>query len=219
MEPSAVHIETVWYEPLPDIDIAVGKDSRAVIAAMADLAESDSSLIIEQYAEPLGQEGWHIVNLRSLRPSAHEDVGGQLIVRPDRAGRILVEMRAMRWQPDPPSRDVYIRAARDLFAPLLSAYNKANGQRYRMRIARARKPEGRLSKRTQTLLDRFALLANQRSFHPLDWDRFYRFVKESRRELPMEAVHALLIERGFPGDRADNLAQLYEHLWAYKRLR
>lgn len=219
MEPSAVHIETVWYEPLPDIDIAVRKDSQAVIAAMADLAESDSSLIVERHAEPLGREGWHIVNLRSLRLSVHEDSGGQLIVRPDRTGRILVEMRALRWQPDPPSRDVYIRAARDLFAPLLSAYNKVNGQRYRMRIARVQKPKSFLFQRTQTLLDHFALLANQRSLHSLDWDRFYRFVKECHHELPMEAVRALLIEHGFSRDRADNLAQLYEHLWAYKRLR
>ncbi|PWB84503.1 MAG: hypothetical protein C3F11_01015 [Methylocystaceae bacterium] len=113
----------------------------------------------------------------------------------------------------------HIRAARALFAPLPSAYNKANGQRCRMRIARARKPGGRLSKRMQTLMDRFAFLANQRSLQPLDWDRFCRFVKESRRELPMEAVRVLLIEHGFSGDRADNLAQLYENLWAYQRLR
>lgn len=219
MDHAAVHIERVWYEPLPDIDIAVREDPQAVIAAIANLAEPDSSLIVERHAEPLGENGWHVVNLRSLRPSPHEEPGGQLIVRPDRPGHILIEMRAMRWHPDPPSRDAYVAAARELVAPLLGAYNKASGQRYWMRIARLRKPVRLLSKRTRTLLDRFAALANQKSLHPFDWDRFYRFVKESRRPLPMEAVRALLIERGFPADRADSLVELYEHLWAFKCLR
>ncbi len=212
-------VRTIWYEPLPDIDIVVRDDPQAAMATMADLAEADSSLIVERHAEPLGETGWHIVNLRSLRPAVHEEAGGQLIARPDRPGRILIEMRAMRWHPDPPSRDAYVAAARELVAPLLGAYNEASGQRYRMRIARVRKPVRLLSKRTRTLLDRFAVLANQKSLHPFDWDRFYRFVKESRRPLPMEAVRALLIEHGFPADRADSLAELYEHLWAFKCLR
>jgi hypothetical protein len=219
MDPAAVHVERVRYEPLPDIDIAVREDAQAVVAVMADLAEMDSSLIVERHAEPLGEKGWHIVNLQSLRPSPHEEAGGQLIVRPDRPARILIEMRAMRWHPDPPRQDAYVAAVRELVAPLLSTYNKVSGQRYRIRIARVRKPVSPLSKRTRTLLDRFAVLANQKSLHPLDWDRFYRFVKESRRPLPMEAVRALLIEHGFPADRADSLAELYEHLWAFKCLR
>jgi hypothetical protein len=219
MDHAAVRVERGWYEPLPDIDIAVREDPQAVATVMADLAEPDSSLIVERHAEPLGETGWHIVNLRSLRPSPHEEAGGQLIARPDRPGRILVEIRATRWHPDPPNRDAYVAAARGLVAPLLSAYNKASGQRYRIRIARVRKPVSLLSKRTRTLLDRFAVLANQKSLHPFDWDRFYRFIKESRRPLPMEAVRALLIEHGFPVDRADSLAELYEHLWAFKRLR
>lgn len=219
MDHPAARIGTIWYEPLPDIDIAVRDDPQAVMAAMADLAEADSSLIVERHAELLGEAGWLIINLRSLRPGVHEEAGGQLIARPDRVGRIFIEMRALRWQPDPPSRDTYVAAARELVMPLLSAYNKASGQRNRLRIARVRKPRSLLSKRARTLLDRFAVLANQKSFHPLDWDRFYRFVKESRSSAPMEVIRALLIERGFPVDRAANLAELYEHLWAFKRLR
>jgi hypothetical protein len=160
MDHAIVRIERAWYEPLSDIDIAVREDPQAVMAVMADLAEPDSSLIVERHAEPLGEKGWHIVNLRSLRPSLREEAGGQSIARPDRLGRILVEMRAMRWHPDPPSRDACVAAARELVAPQLSAYNKVSGQRYRIRIARARKPVSRLSKGTRTLLDRFAVLAN-----------------------------------------------------------
>ncbi|MFC0220511.1 hypothetical protein ACFFJ7_19210 [Pseudochelatococcus lubricantis] len=219
MDHTTVRIETAWYEPLPDIDIAVREQPQAVIVAMANLAEADSSLVVERHAEPLGEMGWYIVNLRSLGPSIHEEAGGQLIARPDCPGRILVEMRALRWQPDPPSRDAYVAAARELMVPLLSAYNKASGQRYRIRIERVRKPGNLPSKRTRILLDRFAVLANQKSLHPLDWERFYRFVKESRRPIPMEAVRALLIEHGFPADRASGFAELYEHLWAFKRLR
>lgn len=218
MEQSSPIPHIAYHEALPDIDIAVLGDPRSIIDAIAFLAEADASLIVEQHDASFGGADWHIVNIRSLRPSPHEEGGGQLIVRSDRPSRILVEMRAARWNPDPPTRQVYVTATRELFGPFLRAYNQAHACSYRLRIARPRKLGSRVSPMTRALIDRFAILANRSSLHTLDWDRFYRIVKESRREAPMEDVRALLIEHGFTSKRANELTELYEHLWAYKNI-
>lgn len=218
MDESYPYIEVAPFELLPDIYIAVPGDPRAVLEEIARLAEADVLLTVEQHFDALGDVGWHVVSIHSSRPSEHQGLGGQMISRPDLPSRIEVEMRAFRWAPDPPTRDAYVSAARALFVPLLRAYNRAYRSRHRLCVELARKPGARVPPATQALLDRFAILANLDSLHPLDWGRFYRFVKESKRELPMEAVRVLLIERGFARDRAHVLAELYRHLWAYKRL-
>lgn len=189
-----------------------------MIGAIASSAEADTSLIVERHDAPLGEKDWYIVNLRSLRPSPHLEGGGQLIARPDRPGRIFVDMRAARWAPHPPTREVYVTAARELFGPFLRAYNQAHACSYRLRIAPPRKLGSHVSPKTRVLIDRFAILANRASLHALDWGRFYRIVKGSRRKAPIEDVRALLIEHGFTRKRADELAELYEHLWAYKNM-
>lgn len=67
-------------------------------------------------------------------------------------------------------------------------------------------------------LRRIALLANTSSLHPLDWKRFYELVRESRQELPEAELRPLLAARGFSTAKAAELAELYGHLWAFKRL-
>jgi hypothetical protein len=69
------------------------------------------------------------------------------------------------------------------------------------------------------LLDRFAILANSFSLHPLDWRRFYGLVHEGRQEIPESKMRSLLIQRGFGEEKAMHLAELYAHLWAFKRHR
>jgi hypothetical protein len=218
LDESHPHIEAVPFELLPDIYVAMPGDPRAALEAMARLAEDDVSLTVERHFDAPRGVGWHVVNIRSSRPSERQGLGGQMISRPDLPNRIAIEMRAFRWMPDAPSRDAYVSAARALFVPLLRAYNRAYRSRHRLYVEPAREPNARVPPATRALLDRFAILANPDSLHPLDWRRFYRFVKESRRELPMEVVRALLIERDFARDRAHVVAELYRHLWAYKRL-
>lgn len=201
---------------LPDIDIAV-HDPRSTIDALASLAEADKSLTVERLDALFGYKEWYIVNFRSLKSGPHEQGGGQLIARPDQPGRVVVEMRAARWAPDPPTRGAYVTAARKLFGPLLRAYNQAYSCSCRLRVARPRKLGSSVSPRTRTLIDRFAILANPTSLHPRDWDRFYGIVKESRQEARKEDVRAILVGHEFSFERGDQLAELYEHLWAYKK--
>ena len=61
---------------------------------------------------------------------------------------------------------------------------------------------------------RFINAANKKSLHPFDWKRFYKFVRicHSRRarQTPSD-IRTMLIRGHFTREKADYLADLYEH--------
>ncbi|WPE22665.1 hypothetical protein [Shinella zoogloeoides] len=204
-------------EALPDIDIAAGQDRLTFVKRMVSIAESESGVTVELHQDTFGNEGLHFANF--LLPGFSENIrsGGQLIVRPGEA-RILIEMRSADWQTDHPTRNEYIAFCKEVFGPLLRAYNKAFGTHYRMRVSRPR-ADYQLPPQSKRLFERFSILANTRTLHPLDWERFYLFVRNSRKELPEGALRPLLIQKGFSSEMAQMLSELYYHLWRFKRLK
>lgn len=63
-------------------------------------------------------------------------------------------------------------------------------------------------------LRRFALLANQSSLHPYDWNRFYGFISIAHRlrcKWGHYKVKALLCEYGLKPEKAERLAEAYWH--------
>ena len=119
---------------LPTIDIAVRELPRQFLERMAKIAESSGSFTVERCYDVLGMLGFHVLNLRYLRETEHEEFGGQLIAREESKKRIAVEMRAKRWTPDPPTYDCYSSSARSTIGPLLAGYNREHRTRYRLRI-------------------------------------------------------------------------------------
>lgn len=206
-------------ETLPDIDIAVSVLPSQFLERMASLGEQSDLFCVERHSISLGKRQTDIVNFRSCVPSPHEGDGFQLIARDDRPGCVAVEMRAKHWSPDPPTKDVYVEAARNLAGHLLKQYNRSQGTRHRLRIAPCTGPSFRMTERTATLLSRFTALANVRALHFYDWQRFYALIRQGRQELPGHVFCRLLVEAGFAADRASQLAEIYAHLWAFKRLR
>lgn len=204
---------------LPDIDIAVGDGSAAFLNAMADVGRVSGRFDIEHHHDALGTIGFDAVNFRLRESSIHRELGFQLLAHPDTPGRVAVEVRAQRWAPDPPTHAVYCDAVRNLVSPLLTALNRSKSTRYRLRIERWGADRFKASSRTEVLFNRFAALANTSSLHPLDWRRFYDLVREGRQEIPEAHLRALLGERGFSKAAAQELAELYGHLWAFKRHR
>lgn len=172
---------------------------------------------VERHRDTLGESGSDIINLRYLKHSSHVE-GGQLISRAN-SKRISVEMRASRWTPDPPTRETYCAAAKGLIGPLLGAYNRANQTRYRLRIEKADHAEPKLPRQAAKLFDTFATLANTSSLHPLDWQRFYEFVRYSRTEISEEDMAALFVKSGFDAPYAEHISRIYRHLWTFKRAR
>jgi hypothetical protein len=72
----------------------------------------------------------------------------------------------------------------------------------------------KLPKRTKYFFNQFLNCTNKQILHPLDWRRFYIFIKachEGKTKcLPGELEH-LLVENGFPEDNASSLSNIYYH--------
>lgn len=206
-------------ERLPAIDIAVSGAPAAFLDGMAELGEASALFDVDRHRDGAAGVGFYGVNFRLKEDGLHRELSFQLLLFPPVGSRVQLEVRARRWNPDPPTRQVYCEAARSLVGPLLRAFNRAHGARYRLRIEPAGAGEFRLSARTASLLDSFSSSANTASLHPLDWGRFYRLVSEGRQELPEAVLRSRLIQAGFSPQAADRLADVYRHLWAFKRLR
>lgn len=206
---------------LPPIRINVTGPLRRFVAKMADIAEKSGAFTVEQQFDTMGEKGFDVVNLRLTKLSLHKGLGGQLIVQPDAKGAVAVEIRALRWSPDdPPSYETYVAEAKALIDPLLSAYNCEAHTRHRMTVAAKEKLEPKLPSRSAKLFKRFTALANKSGLHPLDWRRFYEFVRDSRMrtQLPDEDIARLLIKEGFSEQYARHIAEVYGHLWEFKRI-
>jgi len=206
---------------LPPIHINATGPLRRFLTKMADIAERSGAFTVEQHFDALGDMGFDVVNLRLTKPSPHKGLGGQLIVQPDAKGIVAVEIRAERWSPDdPPSYEIYVAEAKTLIGPLLSAYNREAHTRHRMTVATKEKLEPKLPPQSAKLFNRFTILANKSGLHPLDWRRFYEFVRNSRMrtQLTDEDIARLLIKEGFSEQYARHIAEVYGHLWELKRI-
>lgn len=204
---------------LPSIDIAIRDLPRQFLERMAKIAESSRLFTVERRYDALGISGFHVLNLRYLGATVHEGFGGQLIAHEESKERIDVEMRAKCWTPDPPNYDCYSEAAKTTIGPLLAGYNRAHDTRYRLRVQSPRQLEAKLPPRSAKLFKKFAVLANTSSLHPLDWRRFYEFVRASRRQLYEEEISQLLVKEGFEKPYADRIATVYHHLCDFKSVR
>lgn len=112
-----------------------------------------------------------------------------------------------------------VEAAQSLVGDLLRQYNRQFGARYRLRVGVRQSKAFAMSERTTTLFKRFVMLANTSSLHFYDWQRFYALVRESRQEIPDYLFRSRLTKAGFSPERAAELAEIYTHLWAFKKLR
>ncbi len=203
---------------LPDIDIAVAGDRIDFLDEMVELGRASGRFKAKRVSNALGEAGYEAATFELREESAHQDLNFALLSPPDRPTPIRVELTAHRWAPDPPTYDAYAEAAQAMIKPLLSAWNKARGTRYRLRIERRGAGGWQATPRTCDLVERFGVLANTTSLHPLDWQRFYRLVKEGRQEIPEPTLRAMLSRHGFSPQKAGDLAELYGHLWAFKQL-
>ena len=213
-----VMLRIIMPELLPAIDIAVPIKPSNFLGRMAEIARRSGQFVVEDKRESAAGPYLEIVNFRFKEQSPHDGLGFQLIAHRDTPGRVSVEVRASNWSPDPPTRNVYCETAKILTREMLRIYNKTYESRLRLRIVSGGHNQFKITKRTASLLDSFMVLANTSSLHPLDWKRFYGLVRESRQEIPVGELRAALRKAGFSIEKADYLSELYEHLWAFKRL-
>lgn len=159
-------------------------------------------------------------NLRYVGTSSHKELGAQFLCFDDTSNKVAVEIRADRWFPDNlPSYDTYVSAAELLIKPILAEYNKDEGVRCRLLIESTKRLEPKIPPLGLRYFDRFSQLANKKMLHPLDWERFYEFVRNARANLSEEDMKYLLVKEGFASAKAEHIANIYRHLREFKKKR
>ena len=206
---------TIKIEILPDILINISDPPRKFLQAISLIAQQSGRYQVEIHFDFGGMD---IVNFLPYDQLVHEGLYGQLIHHKDSERRIRVEIRALRWVPEYPTRSIYIEAAQHIFAKLIKSYNTQNNKRYRMRIV----PDKYfiLPPKSNKAFKQFAGLANKSCLHPLDWNRLYKLVRicHATRVCPSkEQLRGLLFKEGFTDDYATYISDIAYHCYKFMK--
>ncbi len=202
-------------DPLPAIHIN-SKNPLDFLEKIGEIARHSRNFLMERVT----LDRAHAVNLRYLGVSAHKSLGAQFICFDVALNRVAVEMRADDWYPDDfPTYDIYVSSAKLLTNPLLAKYNKNEKTRYRLSIETKEKLEPNLPPLSLKYFEHFTKCANKTMLHPLDWGRFYEFVRNDRTNSSEIDMRYLLIKEGFSFEKAEHIADIYRHLCKFKRKR
>lgn len=203
-------IITKTIELLPPIAINIDIPPKDFLKRMADLAKVSGNFELQFSSE---SSCMNIVNFIPKENLGHDDLHGQLIYEYKTENQIRVEIRAKTWNPEDPTRKIYLEAAHHIFDNLIKAYNTKYKKRHRMRVVKEKSP-GLPPKATKALED-FAFLANKTCLHPLDWQRLYRFARvcnATRAIPPKELIWAMLSKGGFNDKKAEYISDIASHL-------
>jgi hypothetical protein len=199
---------------LPKISIKVDDPPLEFVKKLEQIATQSGSFDIDKVFDMPGFEGFGSLNLMPKATNQHEKLVGQLTIYPDEKSRVFIEMRAKHWNPDPPTYETYVEAARLLFEPIIRAYNKEHNSRRRLNIQAKADKEPTLPPETKKQFKAFVICANKSGLHPNDWERFYRFIRfcHARHvKLSKGTLRYLLGKAGFNNEKAEHLAEVYYH--------
>jgi hypothetical protein len=197
---------------LPSIQIKVATSPSEFLERLQRIASGNNSFHVEFHRDFLRQ-GYDILELKPLIPASHTGLVGQFIGNPEKKG-VAVEIRADRWNPEPPTYEVYVDAAKEIVGPLLAAYNILSPIKCRLVIQPAENLKPKLPPRASERFNEFVVIANKQILHPLDWQRFYHFIyacSAKTIKTTQEDVKELLIQSDFSDEVAENLADIFWH--------
>jgi hypothetical protein len=200
---------------LPNISIIADVVPKQFLNRLEQLAKHFSSNVeIERNSDLPGFDGWDALILTPKNSPIHKDLCSVVFYNTEAGNRIVIEMTAKQWEPDPPTFEAYVNAARSLFDPLIKAYNKRYYAKRRLLIQTNIVKKRVLPPKTTKRFTSFILCANKEALHPFDWKRFYQFINHChiyRVKLSESSLKRLLIERGFNTEKAEYLSDIYCH--------
>jgi hypothetical protein len=204
---------------LPDIRIKADIPPPEFVRRMSTLAAQNKMYSTEYREEVFEFNGLSYLSLSLQKQSPHVELKGLLVSSPGPPAHVDIEVSATRWNPDPPTYEAYVQAARAIFDPLLRDYNRQHGARVRMCIQSRAQLEPKLPAGAQKLFTSFAGCANKGSLHPLDWQRFYEFIRHCyrcslnrrSRRITEDDVQRLLVAAGFTEGYAKYIADVFQH--------
>jgi hypothetical protein len=162
----------------------------------------------------LSISGMDILAFMPTDQNGHEEIIGQFIFQYDKPSTVYVEVRAGRWNPDPPNYEIYVIEAKRIAGSLIKDYNQAFSSRRRLTIQKKKKTEPSLSPGANKVFRKFVTLANKHSLHPLDWKRFYEFVRFCHAhhvKMYEDEIEWLLNKEGFGEKKSRYMADIYMH--------
>ena len=207
---------------LPSASISVRNSPQDFMNQMADIAEQSKNFKVERRFDYELMLNLDIVDFFPQFHVPHQEFLGQLIYIPKYKQKVAVEVRANRWAADQLTYDVYVSALHTIFNSLLRQYNKTFQQRYRLSVKSKEDLEPTLPPNANSAFTAFARLANRGSLHPLDWDRFYRFVyvcHATHVNPSQDNLVRLLVKERFDEEYAERIASIFGHLIDFARLR
>jgi len=196
---------------LPRIRINLNINADEFLARVENISVESGRFEIRR--ENYG-EGFRLLNMRVREAPQRRGLIGQVIIDPHDQTRAKLEVRAARWEPDPPTYDVYVDTAQNLFNPILETYNRLYHSRIRMCIQSKEDTEPKLPPLASRVFERFTQLANKDALHPTDWGRFYFFIwhcASHNMSLDEDDVFRLLVMSGFEEETATHIADIYYH--------
>jgi len=190
---------------LPRISVKVDAPPREFVNKLEQIAKQSGAFDIGKTLDMPGFEGFGSLNLMPIATNQHEELVGHLIIYPDEKSRVFIEMRAKYWNPDPPTYEAYVEAARLFFEPIIRAYNKEYNSRRFLNIQAKSDKEPTLPPETKKRFKAFVICANKSGLHPNDWERFYRFIRfcHARHiKLSEDKLRYLLSKAGFTNEES-----------------
>jgi len=199
---------------LPDINIKVDTSPEEFINRIMQIASNKKELLVNLTRDHLGSEDMIFLNIELISEMVHNGLLGQIISDAKLQHIVNIEVRSRKWNPDPPTYEVYVKAAKTIFENLLKEYNKEYESKYRINIQTKNALEPKLPPKAHQVFRIFEVLANKDCLHPLDWQRFYNFIHHCfshKVKISEDDVYRLLVSAGFTEQKADHISDIFHH--------
>ena len=129
-------------------------------------------------------------------------------------GSIRVELQSSGWITNPTESRDYATYAKLMLDPVLAEYNSLTNSKVELEIATEAEMEPSLPDLAFSSFKLFLAIANKGALHPLDWRRFYKFIRvceASAVQLSGPDIRRLLQRSGFDAEYAEELSNIYDH--------
>src|SRR6185295_10005956 len=184
---------------LPDVTLRADVPPGEFMSRFEQLAVAHGGYENYRDTAPEVEGGWELLGLRVRGRATHQGLVGQLVVTPIDNPQLMVKVLASRWRPNL-DYGTYVDAIHEAFDPLIRAYNRTYRARRRLSIPTQESLEPALPPKANKAFLSFVSLANKSVLHPLDWRRFYQFVKichQNRIQAVAADIERLLVKAGF----------------------
>ncbi|MCL5029219.1 MAG: hypothetical protein M1480_09395 [Bacteroidetes bacterium] len=201
-------------ELLPDIIINTDCDSKSFIKRLYNIVRRESHLYKSVYEKDSIIPDTDYLEIMPIEQNGNQDIIAQIFSVSDKENIVQVEIKAPTWKLQPVTYDLYVEEAKRILNPLINDYNKNYCVRRRLSIQSKDSLEKKLPRLANDLFKIFVHATNKNMLHPLDWKRFYIFIRHcysKKVNLYPDELLRLLIANGFEKRKAEYLSDIFSH--------